>query len=259
MGLGLRTKFYRARNEISFIVRNTIGRPRLYDLQSPERIGCVYRHPTDMCETDRLMIYALVRGLRPKFALEIGVRWGGSARIITNAMQENGIGFLVGIDPITKNFRVGNSELHGRYKLLQGRSPEAIPDAVRCLGGQLDFVFIDALHIYDAVLSDFMGILTHLALGAHVLLHDTYHQGIDAAIRKVVAENSDLVDCGFVTRNAVINASDVGQGLRLVRKGPVESEKMISEAYERNDLAPPPFTKDVWNYDTYYTRVMTDH
>lgn len=180
---------------------------------------------------------------------------GAVPRASLPMLCKNGIGSLVGIDPIIKNFRVGNSELHGRYTLIQGCSSEA----VRCLGGQLDFVFIDALHIYDAVMSDFTGILPQLALGAHVQFQDTYHQRVDPAIRKVVAEKSDLVDCGFITWNAHINVSDIGQGLRLVRKGAVESKRMISEAYERNDVAPPPFTNGVWNYDSYYNRVMVQN
>jgi cephalosporin hydroxylase len=253
LGLGLRGKFHRARNEVRYFLSNTVARPRLYDLYSPERIGCVYREPTDMCVTDRLMIYALVRGLRPKLALELGVRWGGSARIITNAMQENGVGSLVGIDPETGNFRVADAELHGRYTLIKGYSPEAIPEAVERLGGALDFVFIDALHIYDAVLKDFRAVLPHLSLGAHILFHDTYHQGIDAAIRKVVTENPQLVDCGFITRNPGVSSGPVSfQGLRLIRNGQVDSERLISESYERYGQTPPPFTKDVWNYDEYY-------
>jgi predicted O-methyltransferase YrrM len=256
LGLGLRAKFFRVRSEIRYFVSNTIGRPNLYDLNSPERVGCVYRVPTDMCATDRLMIYALVRGLRPRFALEIGARWGGSARIITNAMEENGIGFLVGIDPEIRNFRASQADLHGRYKLVQGYSPEAIAEAVRHLDGKLDFVFIDALHIYDAVLKDFRGVLPYLAPDAHVLFHDTYHQGIDAAIREVMAENPGLVDCGFITRSTVVAAPVSGQGLRLIRNGQVDSERLISEAYERHNQTPPPFTKDLWNYDEYYEKIL---
>jgi len=170
-------------------------------------------------------------------------------------MQENGVGSLVGIDPITKNFRVCNAELHGRYTLIRGRSPESIPEAVRRLGGPLDFVFIDALHIYDAVLQDFLGVLPHLAPGAHVLFHDTYHQGIDAALRHVVTNNPVLIDCGFITRSAIVSTPVSGQGLRLVRNGPVESERMISEVYERHGQLPPPFTKDLWNCDDHYKRL----
>jgi hypothetical protein len=76
LGLGLRAKTLRLRDQVRYFAANTFGKPHLYNLNTPERVGCVYNEPTDMCSTDRLMLYALLRGLRPKFALEIGVRWG---------------------------------------------------------------------------------------------------------------------------------------------------------------------------------------
>jgi predicted O-methyltransferase YrrM len=204
------------------------------------------------------MLFALVRGLRPALALEIGARWGGSARIITNAMQENGVGRLIGIDPRPDVFRAKPGDLHRRYTLLEGYSPQAIPAAAQKAGGKFDFIFVDALHIYDAALADFRGCLPHLADGAHVLFHDAYHQGLDQAIGEVLVENSELVDCGIITRNAPPTFPVTGQGLRLIRKGPVDSKKLIREAYERNNETPPPFSRDVWNYDESYNRILSE-
>jgi predicted O-methyltransferase YrrM len=252
LGLGLRSKL---QSVVSF-TKNTVARPNLYDLKSSERVGCTYHEPSDMCPTDRLMLYALVRGLRPKLALEIGVRWGGSARIITNAMQDNDLGQLVGIDPMTENFRVGEQELHGRYFLLKGYSPQDVPAAVEKLkGGPLDFVLIDGMHVYDAVKADFEGVMPFLADGAHILFHDTYHQGIDRAIRDVLAAHPGLVDCGFITRNPEPGSPVSYQGLRLVRKGVVNSEGLITESYQRNSKPVPPFSEEYWNYDPYYNRM----
>jgi predicted O-methyltransferase YrrM len=257
LGLGLRAKALRLRDEVRYFAANTFGKPRLYNLNTPERVGCVYNEPTDMCSTDRLMLYALVRGLRPKLALEIGVRWGGSARIITNGMEENGIGQIVGIDPAPEAFRAKPADLHGRYTLVKGYSPDAIPVAAKILGGPVEFVFIDALHIYDAVLKDFSGVRPYLADGAHILFHDTYHQGIDQAVRNVIETNPGLTDCGFITRNPMIGYPVSYQGLRLVRKGAVNSEQLISEGYERNKQKTPPFSSDVWNFDEHYNRIKS--
>jgi predicted O-methyltransferase YrrM len=252
LGLGLRAKASRLRDELRFFVSNNLRRPNLFDLTSPERVGVVYNEPSDMCLTDRLMLYALVRGLRPVRALEIGARWGGSARIITNAMEENGIGKLAGIDPLTSQFRASPKDLHGRYTLIEGYSPKAIPVAVEHLGGRLSFVFVDGLHIYDAARADFEGCIPFLADGAHVLFHDTYHQGIDRAVRDVI-ESGGFVDCGFLTRNPVVKTPVSGQGLRLVRFGTVNSEALIGEAYSRNGLPIPPFADDFKNHDPVLT------
>jgi predicted O-methyltransferase YrrM len=204
---------------------------------------------------DRLMLFALVRGLRPNLALEIGVRWGNSARIITNAMEENRIGKLAGIDPEPGSFRAKPSELHGRYILVKGYSPQAIPAAVEKLGGKVDFVLIDALHIHDAMLADFRGCLPYLADGAHVVFHGAFHQGIDQAVCEALAENREFVDCGFITRNAEMRLPVADQGLRLIRKGSVDGRKFIAEAFERHNCVPPPFTPELWNYDEFYNRI----
>jgi cephalosporin hydroxylase len=256
LGFGLRAKFERARAELLYFGRNSLGRPNLYDLNSPERVGCAYREPSDMCPTDRLMLYAIVRGLRPKLALEIGARWGGSARIITNAMEDNGVGQLIGLDPELESFRVPKNELHGRYLLVRGHSPQDVPATVAKLNGRaLDFVFIDAMHTHDAARADFLAVVPYLDEGAHVLFHDTFHQGVDQAIREVLHDNPDFADCGFITRSPDLGFPVSYQGLRLVRKGAVNSQRLISECYQRQNKTPPPFSEELWNYDEYYNRV----
>ena len=58
LGLGLRCKFHGLRQEIGFAFANAFRRPNLYDLKSPERLGCIFKEPSDMCPTDRIMLYA---------------------------------------------------------------------------------------------------------------------------------------------------------------------------------------------------------
>ena len=157
---------------------NTAGRPRLYRTWTSERLGVIYTEPSDMCVPDRVMLYALVRGLRPERVLEIGVRWGGGARIISAALEDSGgLGQAVGIDPEPMALRARPQELFGRYDVLRGYSPEAIPEAVAKLGGLVDLAIIDAMHTHNHVSADFNGVAPYIAPGGHVLLHDTFHPG----------------------------------------------------------------------------------
>jgi predicted O-methyltransferase YrrM len=203
------------------------------------------------------MLYALLRGLRPERVLEIGVRWGAGARIIAAALEDaGGWGRAVGIDPASEAFRARPRELFGRYELLCGYSPMAIPEAVAKLGGPIDLAIIDAMHTHDHTLADFRGIVPHLAPGGHVLLHDTFHQGVDRAVAEVLAENASFVDCGFLTRHPEINDAPVAyQGLRLVRKGTPDGREVIAGAYEHLGRPAPDFSSDFLNWDHYWNRV----
>lgn len=198
------------------------------------------------------MIYALVRGLRPRCALEIGVRWGGSARIICAAMETNGEGRCVGLDPDVSNFRVPTRRLYGRYELYRGSSPTDVPQAAACLDGRLDFVFIDAMHIYTCALADLRAVRPLLKEGAHILLHDCFHVGIDAAVGQFLEENPIIEDCGILTRHSEAYPPILGQGLRLLRVGGVESKTLLETAYHGQF---PTHPEHLWDYDHYALRV----
>jgi cephalosporin hydroxylase len=229
----------------------------LYHSDTPERLGAIYTEPSDMCLPDRVMLYALVRGLRPERVLEIGVRWGGGARIIAAALEDTGgPGRAVGIDPATDAFRPPARVLYGRYDLLRGYSPGAIPDAVAKLGGPIDLAVIDAMHTHDHVLADVRGVLPQMAPGGHILFHDTFHQGIDQAVTEALVEDPRLVDCGFLTRHPQFSRAPVAyQGLRLVRVGTPISRDVIAGAYERAGHAAPEFSPDLLNWDGHWNRI----
>lgn len=257
MGWGIRGKLRRAAAEARHRWANAVGRPRLYRATTPERLGVIFTEPSDMCVPDRVMLYALVRGLRPERVLEVGVRWGGGARIIAAALEDaGGPGRAVGIDPQTEAFRPRPRELFGRYELVRGYSPEATPAAVARLGGPVDLAFIDAMHTHDHVLADLRGVLPHLAPGGHVLLHDAFHLGIDRAAAEVMADRPDLVDCGFLTRHPTLGDAPVAyQGLRLIRSGTPDGRDMIAGAYRRAGRPEPDFSPDLLNWDSYWNMI----
>src|SRR5882724_4224219 len=72
--------------------RARFARPNLFSLASNERIGIVYMARTHLSTAERLLLYTMVRGLRPERVLEIGSAYGGSASIMACAMEDNGAG-----------------------------------------------------------------------------------------------------------------------------------------------------------------------
>jgi predicted O-methyltransferase YrrM len=255
MAFALRRKLGDIKRAAQTSGRNLFLKPRLYDLSRPERLGAAFMYPSDMCVTDRIMLYALVRGLRPERVLEIGVRWGGGARIIASALEDNKHGSAVGIDPMPEAFGIPERQLHGRYRLVAGFSPQATKEAVALLGGPPNLVLVDAMHTGDAVHADFLGLLPFLDDGAHLLFHDAFHQGVSSAIQEVIDANETLVDLGFVTRNPELGSPISYQGLRLVRKGPVDFRALINNAYQTAGRTPPPIHRAFRNYDVYANRI----
>lgn len=215
----------------------------------------VFCEPHDMPLGDRVMLYGLIRGLKPQRYLEIGVRWGGSARIVCNAMESNGFGQAVGLDPDLSNFRPKPSELFGRFETVQGYSPEDIEKAVEKLGGAPDFVFVDAVHTYSAVKADLQGLLPHLAEQAHVLLHDAFHQGIDQAAREFLKDQPDFSDLGLLSKNASLGDPVSYTGMRLLRKGSVDFKAELAALHAREGKPPPEFKPDYWDHDPYAQRM----
>src|SRR5437868_6197930 len=244
------------------IISNRLARPNLYRLNKPERVGVVYSAPSDMRIDERLFLYAMVRGFRPQRALEIGVLRGGSAAIITNALEEVGRGTLVGVDP-EPAMAVPWRDLHGRYTLIRKPSPDAIPEARDAAGGPWEFVLIDGLHRYDQVRADLAAVLPHLSDGAYILFHDAFHYGVATAVREAVEASENLIDCGYPCRtvNPWADATMPYNGFRLLRYAAtparsVDVERILDPLYEMERRARPPLRREALNHDLWYCRAV---
>jgi len=252
MAFGIKSRLNRLKTATTETVANTF-KPRL--IGGPENIAVVFREPHDMPIGDRITLYGLIRGLRPARYLEIGVRWGGSARIVATAMEANGKGQAVGLDPNLKSFRPRKRELFGRFSGIEGFSPEDTSRAVDVLGGPPDFVFIDAVHTYAAVKVDLAGVVQHLAPNATILLHDAFHQGINQAVSEFLEEHIEYHDAGIVSRHPTGGDPVSYSGLRMLRRGSHDFLAELKDAHIRNGLSEPNLDPETWNYDPYANRI----
>lgn len=146
---------------------------------------------------ERLLLYSMVLALAPQRVLEIGVRFGGGARIIHAALRDLGRGVYVGVDPMPElDFEWAT--IADRCTLITGFSPAALPEARDAAGGEFDFVFLDGDHNEAPTRADLRGIVDVTAPGAAVLCHDAYHEGVERAIGGVIREGAPLLDCGII-------------------------------------------------------------
>lgn len=237
-----------------------LHRPNVYRLRTPERVGVVFTAPSDMRVDERLFLYGLVRGFQPERVLEIGVLQGGGGAIMANAMEDNGRGQIIGVDP-APDLKVRASHLHGRYRVIAKPSPDAIPEARAAAGGLFDLVLVDGLHQYRQVVRDIEGVLPHLADGAYVLFHDAFHFGVATAIREALEAHPALHDCGYACRTARIHYDPVTpyNGFRMLRfaAAPIaDVERVVAPIYAAAGKVPPPFDRDMVDHDCWYCRAV---
>ncbi len=241
------------------LLKSRLRRPNLYDVRTDDRVGVVFSAPSEMTVTERLFLYATVRGLRPERVLEIGSRHGGSASIMAAAMEDVGRGKIVGVDPRAE-IRVAPWKFYNRFELVPKPSPEAIPEARSIAGGKFDFALIDGLHIYDQARKDLAAVLPHMNEGAHILLHDAFHFGLSEAVREMLEENPNVQDCGYVCVKPAVKVAMLAYGgFRMLRVGSerlVNAQPILDRAYAAVGKAPPPRDHELINHDSWYCRVV---
>lgn len=158
--------------------------------------------PAWMVRSERLLLYTLVFTLRPRLYLEIGTFRGGSALIVSAAMDALGHpGRMFCLDPEPRIAPEHWELLQHRVTLLEGRSPQIIPDAFHQAGAPFDLVMIDGDHSRAGVLTDARGVLPYVAPGGVLLFHDGFNPEVAAGIQEFARERAtDVLNIGLLTR-----------------------------------------------------------
>ena len=141
----------------------------------------------------RALLYAMIRALRPRWAVEIGSLFAGTSEIFASAITGNGEGRFTTIDPFgadrvpgivatwpqpwqsCTDFRTINS-----MQLFM--SLENQPE-------RPDIVFIDGNHEYEYALFDLLNSARYLARGGVIILDNYYDHGVRQAGQKFEADN----------------------------------------------------------------------
>ena len=128
----------------------------------------IYSDKGDM-GAHKLMIYGIVRGIKPKAVLEIGIRSGVSTRIMCEAIEDGkmDVGYhCCDIDEKCKNIQ----------------SATAVPLNVHIMPSdalarewdkEIDILFIDGCHKYEQVVRDYFNFSKFVRPNGFIFLHDT--------------------------------------------------------------------------------------
>ncbi len=124
-----------------------------------------------------VILYALVRVLKPTVVLETGVSAGTSSAYILCALEENRDGRLFSIDLPMDEYKLEQpgwivpDELRHRWRLILSRSSEALPALLQEVG-TVDMFFHDSDHSYENMLWEYRSIWPHLRHGGLLLSHN---------------------------------------------------------------------------------------
>src|SRR5262245_9519418 len=212
MGWGIRSRLIAKLGRANTWLR----RPNIYRTHTPERLGVIYGASTHLSTPERLFLYAIVRGTLPQRALEIGTALGGSAAIIATAMEDNGVGQIIGIDP-ERRVDPALPHFYGRFRLIQCQAPRGFDEAVGLAGGKFDLVFYDGPNVQTATSSIIAAIIPHLSDPAYIIVDNGFHYGVHQAISVAIQTDERLHDCGFVCMKLGLHDRHVAyNGLRLL-------------------------------------------
>lgn len=190
-----------------------------------------------------MLLYLLVRALQPLRPLEIGCYVGWSTAHLLAGLNAT----LQIVDPftevskeLTQQTRTPSAALGERFsdnlmkcdlldfQLVNAPSPQAL-DGIAPQAGW-DFVFLDGEHNQGQPVRDVEGMLPHLMDDCTVVLHDGWHEGVQAAMARLKRE-------GFSTRtlptvNLLTVAHRSAYGPRLMPAWWAQFSQMARNEYQ---------------------------
>lgn len=161
-----------------------------------------------------LLLFHLVRGLRPRVCIEMGTCVGVSAAYQAAALRLNGDGRLITLEgalPLAE-LAAGNLKELGldHARVVPGRFQDTL-EGVLQEHAPVDFVFVDGHHDEHATLGYFGRVVPHLAAGAVLVFDDiSWSAGMARAWSSIASDPrvAHALDLGAV--GLCIMASDRG-------------------------------------------------
>lgn len=173
------------------LLRSALAEGRVWDAS-----GARVPLHSNVSPEEACLLYDVVRTLKPERTLEIGFCQGISALAILQALEDNGQGRHHVVDPFQRGYGHAGVEMVRRAG-LEARLcfDEAFPEeVVPAMAPGFGFAFIDASHLFDLTLLDFILVQKKLAPDAVVGLHDLWMPSLQKVWRYLTS-NRGCVPC----------------------------------------------------------------
>lgn len=180
--------------------------------------GVEYKLHSGISKRHAETLYGLVRRFRPEQVVEVGLAYGLSALAILQALQDNGTGRLLSIDPYQNTdwhgvalSNIRRAGLAARHEWIAEASYLALPDLLqRKL--TIQFAYVDGWHTFDYVLLDFFYLDKMLSAGGVIGFNDCGLPAIDRVLsflrtHRRYAEIREGVPRDYRGRNALITVA----------------------------------------------------
>ncbi len=135
-----------------------------------------------MSPSEKVALIFLLEQLRPKVAIEIGTRFGGSLQVLANFCDRV---YSIDIDPEVPQ------RLNGKFpnvEYLIGRSDQLLPpllDRLRQEGTELSFALVDGDHSTDGVRNDIDNLLrVRPTVPFYIVMHDSFNPQCRLGLRQ---------------------------------------------------------------------------
>ncbi|MEJ5340391.1 MAG: class I SAM-dependent methyltransferase [Thermogutta sp.] len=152
--------------------------------------GRTFRLSSAISIAEANALYGVVRELKPKTCIEIGMAYGVSTLTILKALQDNGTGNLISIDPYL-NWQSGlevaianiqRSNLAHLHTHIRQPSFVALPQ-LQSDGTVIEFAYIDGMHTFDHAFIDFFYCDKMLRVGGIIGFDDAGWRSVFRVIR----------------------------------------------------------------------------
>lgn len=164
--------------------------------------GTQLSHEAGIPPAEGELLARVIRDLKPKISLEVGLAYGTSALYICDALAEVGAKKHYIIDPNQssewRSIGIENLRRAGHGSLVELReqtSLQALPQLL-AQGVRLDFVFHDGWHVFDQTLCDFVYIDKMLRVGGVLAFDDTTWPSMRKVLRYLVTNRAyTVIEC----------------------------------------------------------------
>lgn len=135
---------------------------------------------SEMSKNERYFLSGIIRAMRPKKILEVGVANGGGSAIILNAIRDIDGAELYSVDYTENSYRYPDKpsgflvdekfpELSDKWRIFRGGD---VSRYIESVGGDIDLLMLDTVHTHPWETLNFLCVLPFMRNDSFTVLHD---------------------------------------------------------------------------------------